>query len=318
MKQNALRLGFQACGVAAAACIDEDDLLGRWIDNGLHASMGWLARSKALRQDVRLKLPGAKSVIVLARNYYRHRPSVTAAARGRCSAGRVARYAWGRDYHRVLRRPLRQLANHIEDLEEGALTYCSIDSGPVMERAWAARAGVGAIGKNSLALRRDIGSWFFLATVITNVEFTPDAPAADLCGTCRACLDACPTGAIVAPYVVDSARCISYQTIENRGDVPADIASKHGDWVFGCDICQEVCPWNRFATPTTEEDFAPRPGHANPTLEDLAHISEERFREEFNGTPILRAKWSGIRRNAKIALTNLRARDREGERTREP
>ena len=299
VKEAARSHGFDACGVAAVAPADPDDHLGAWLARGYHADMHWMARTRAVRQDVTQKVAGAKSVVVLAKNYYHPRPPKPE------GTGRVARYAWGRDYHRALRKPLRRLAATLDALEPGARSYASIDSGPVLERTWAERAGVAAIGKNSLALRRDLGSWFFLATIITTVELAPDEPVGDLCGTCTACLDACPTGAIVADRVVDAGRCISYQTIENRGEVPDTIAAAHGDWVFGCDICQEVCPWNRFAKPSDNLDFAPRPGQAHPNLVELQAMREKEFNASFEGTPLRRAKHAGMRRNAAIAQRNV-------------
>jgi epoxyqueuosine reductase len=173
-----------------------------------------------------------------------------------------------------------------------------------MEKLWAARAGLGWIGKNSLILRRDLGSWFFLGTILTTAELEPDAPVADQCGSCTLCVDACPTSAIVAPRLVDSNRCISYHTIENRGEVPAELAKRFGDWVFGCDVCQEVCPWNRRVPETSERDFLPRGDRANPSLERVLSMSEEVFRGEFAGTPLLRAKYAGFMRNARIAQEN--------------
>ena len=190
-------------------------------------------------------------------------------------------------------------------MEPGAESYCSIDSGPVMEKAWAARAGIGWLGKNTLILNSDLGSWFFLATILTTVELEPDTPVPDQCGDCRLCLDACPTEAFVEPRLLDSTRCISYQTIENRGDVPEAIARRHGDWVFGCDICQEVCPWNRTPTLTDETDFHPRDGISNPDLDELQAMDEAAFLERFAGTPIMRTKLNGMRRNAAIAANNL-------------
>lgn len=290
--------GFDLCGIAEAGPTDPDGRLGRWLAAGFHADMHWLARSRAVREDVREKLPGAESVVVVGRNYYSERP-----AKGP-GTGRVARYAWGRDYHRVLRKPLRRVARRLDAVEPEARSYCCVDSGPVLERSWAARAGIGAVGKNSLILNREFGSWFFLGVIVTTVRLEPDRPMEDLCGTCTACLDACPTQAIVAPQVVDSNRCISYQTIENRGEVPQAIAERSGDWVFGCDVCQEVCPWNRFRKVTNEADFYPRRDHSNPKLSVLREMSNEAFAREFEGTPILRAKAPGMRRNAMIAERN--------------
>jgi epoxyqueuosine reductase len=194
-----------------------------------------------------------------------------------------------------------RLAQFLTELAPGSESFLSVDSGPVLERSWAARAGVGWVGKNSLILRRDIGSWFFLGAVVTTVELEADSPVEDHCGSCRACLDACPTGAIVEPQVVDSNRCISYHTIENRGEIPEAVRERMGDWVFGCDICQEVCPWNRFAVETTEPDFAARAGAPYPSLEALLEMSEETFDAAFAGSAVRRAKHAGMQRNARIA-----------------
>lgn len=298
VKQQAAALGFDACGVAGIGHADREDKLGAWLCLGFHADMAWMARRKEIRQDPRLKLPGAQSVIVVARNYYHPRPEADS------SVGRVAMYAWGRDYHKVLLKPLRALAACLDAMEPGASSYCCIDSGPVLERAWAARAGLGWVGKNSLVLRRELGSWFFLGVILSTVELEADEPVENLCGSCRACLDACPTQAIVQPGVVDSRLCISYHTIENRGVIPPTLQPAFGDWVFGCDICQEVCPWNRFAQPSSEAAFHPCEGQANPDLAELMAMDETAFNDRFAGTPIRRAKHAGMRRNAEIALAN--------------
>jgi epoxyqueuosine reductase len=292
--------GFDACGIAEAGQIDSDDHLGEWLGRGFHADMDWMSRNRELRRDPRLKLPDARSVVVVAQSYYAPDPETRESG-----SGVVARYARGRDYHNVLRKPLIRLAKFIEGMQPNTRTYASIDTGPVMERAWAQRAGVASIGKNSLALRRDMGSYFFLATIITTLELEPDTPAEDLCGTCRLCIDACPTRAIVEPMVVNSNKCISYHTIENRGDIPGALQPDFGDWVFGCDICQEVCPWNRFARPTSEAALLPLPGRAYPDLSRLRDMGESAFGEQFAGSPIRRAKHRGMRRNAAIAARNL-------------
>ena len=297
VREQALALGFDACDVASASVTDPQNALGQWLDSGYHADMHWMERTKAIRQDVRKKVPGAESVIVLARNYHSPRPPEPH------GSGKVAAYAWGRDYHRVLKKPLDALVQFLQTLEKDVRSYGSIDSGPVMERTWAARSGLAAIGKNSLALRRDLGSWFFLATIVTTLRLEAGKPAADLCGTCTRCIDACPTQAIVAPGVVDSRRCISYHTIENRNEIPEDIRKSMGPWVFGCDVCQEVCPWNRFATQTSETDFSPRPEQANPLLPNLLAMDQNEFKETFSGTPIMRAKHKGMKRNAQAAMT---------------
>lgn len=299
IKDFAASLGFDACGVARADAIDPDNRLGAWIDAGFHATMEWMARTREVRQDVSKKLPGAQSVIVVARNYYAARP-----AKGDGQGGRVSRYAWGRDYHRVLLKPLRKLARYVDELVPGSESYCCIDSGPVMEKAWAERAGVGWIGKNSLVLRRDLGSYFFLGAILTTAKIEADSPIPDQCGGCTLCIDACPTQAIVEPKVVDARRCISYHTIENRGEVPEELAGKFGDWVFGCDVCQDVCPWNRKPRETSETDFLPREGHANVELEWVVEMDNADFFSEFAGTPIMRTKRDGFVRNANIAQNN--------------
>lgn len=298
MKARAAALGFDACGIAVAGHVDPEDRFGAWIARGFHADMTWLAETRALRQDACARQPGARSVIVVARSYYHPRPEAPA------GSGRVARYAWGKDYHKVLKPPLKQLARYVDTLEAGSESCISIDSKAVMERAWAERAGIGWVGRHSLVLNRELGSWFLLGTVISTVALAPDAPVEAHCGTCRACVEACPTGAIVEDGVVDAGRCISYHTIENRGAIPAEIHTRMGDWVFGCDVCQEVCPWNRFAEPAVTPGFVPREGVANPSLETLTAMDEASFDAYFAGTPVRRATHAGMLRNAAIAQEN--------------
>jgi epoxyqueuosine reductase len=302
VRAQALALGFDACGFARADKPDPEDRLGRWLDQDFHADMAWIKNTQTLRQDPSLKLDQVRSVIVVAKNYYQPLPEDAEGALD--SGGLVARYAWGRDYHKVMKKPLRRLAEFLKTLDPDTESYASVDSGPVLERAWAALSGLGWIGKNSLVLRRDIGSWFFLGTILTTLKLNPDAPVANHCGSCRACLDACPTQAISEAGEVDSRLCISYQTIENRGEIPEALHAAHGAWVFGCDICQEVCPWNRFAQPATEPDFRARPGVARPSLEALLSSDEELFNRIFEGTPVRRAKYGGMQRNAAIAQQN--------------
>lgn len=294
--------GFDACGIAAVeGPVDPENRLDAWLASGHHADMRWMVETRSLRRDVRERMPGAASVVVVVRNYHAPRPPRPETSE---LVGRVSNYAWGRDYHRVLHRPLQRIAQSIRGLGEGIDTWCSLDAGPVMEKAWAARAGIGWIGKNSLVLQRGLGSYFFLGVIVTTLEATPDEPIADGCATCTACIDACPTGAIVQPRVVDARRCISYQTIENRGAIPPEIAARHGDWLFGCDICQEVCPYNRRARETTESDFHPRPGHAFIPLDALDEQDDLAYEETYRGTPLMRAKRSGLQRNAAIVRVN--------------
>jgi epoxyqueuosine reductase len=305
VKAAAEDIGFEACGIATAGPIDPEDRLGQWINKGYHADMDWMVRTKAVRQDPREKLPDAKSVVVVARCYAPNRPPQPP------GTGKVARYAWGKDYHKVLKKSLRRLAHAIHEIDPESGCYLSVDAQPVMERAWAERAGIGWVGKNSLVLRRDIGSCFFLGVVVTTMELLPDTPVPDHCGSCRACIEACPTDAIVWSQTVDANRCISYQTIENQHKIPKTVADLSKDWVFGCDICQEVCPWNRFAPETSEPAFLPREGVAHPDLRSLVHMDEATFDAQFAGTPVRRAKHAGMQRNARIALSNQRE-DEEG------
>jgi len=299
VKERAAALGFDACGVAEAVPIDPGNALGAWIERGRHADMAWMARTQAVRQDIGKKLPGARSVVVVARDYYAPRPDAPA------GTGHVARYAWGRDYHRVLAKPLGRLATFIGGLAPDAACFRSVDTGPVLERAWAAQAGVGWIGHNGLVIRQDRGSWFFLGVIATTVELRPDDPVPNRCGTCRRCMTACPTGAIVAPRVVDARKCIAYHTVENRGAIPEELRPRFGRWVFGCDVCQEVCPWNRFAKETAEPDFHPRPGHAALDLAEIRRMDEPTFDERFAGTPLRRAKLAGLQRNARVVEENV-------------
>ncbi|MFP4500062.1 MAG: tRNA epoxyqueuosine(34) reductase QueG [Candidatus Hydrogenedentota bacterium] len=306
LKTRARELGFDACGVARAEPPDPEDRLGQWLAAGYHADMYWIAHTRDIRQDATQKVPGARSVVVVAHTYYQPRPAPPP------GAAQVAMYAWGRDYHRVLIKPLRALADYLGMLQPGTQSYAEIDSGPVLERCWAERAGIGWTGKNSLTLRQDMGSYFFLGTIITTAELAPGEPVADHCGSCRACIDACPANAIVAEGVVDSRRCIAYQTIENRADIPGDMQANFGRWVFGCDICQEVCPWNRFAKQTDTPDFTPRPHQVNPDAAELATLDAPTFHARYAGSPLMRPKHAGMVRNARIVLRNIRESPEHG------
>jgi len=299
VKQRAATLGFDACGIAEAGNIDPEDHFGAWLSRGYHADMCWMAAKPDVRRDVRLRVPGARSVIVVARNYYSERPAAST------GTGRVARYAWGRDYHKILERPINALAAEINAMADGTECYRCVDTGPVLEKAWAARAGLGWIGKNGLVLRTDLGSWFFLGVIVTTLELSPDTPAVDRCGSCNLCIEACPTEAIVEPGVVDARKCISYHTIENRDAIPENLSRRFGPWLFGCDVCQEVCPWNRFAKPTTEPAFEPIPGNTDLDLDELRSMDDAAFQKRFAGTSIRRAKRPGLQRNAEIAQRNI-------------
>ena len=317
IKQEARALGFDAVGIARVdtraqppapgveptflAQVLHDRLL-RWLERGYHGTMAWMAREPARRADPRAVLHGCRSVISLGMNYFTgHRPDE------RPGFGRIARYAWGRDYHGVLQPRLEQLERRIKALAPGAETRSYVDTGPVMEKAWAQQAGLGWIGKHSNLVSTAFGSWLVLGEVLTTLELDPDEPAADLCGSCTLCLRACPTGAITEPYVVDARRCISYLTIELRkaGDeIPDDLAPKLGNRIFGCDDCLDVCPFNVHASPAAEPAYQPAPLSLAPDLERLADMDERAFASHFRHSPVRRVRQAGFLRNVRLAIRN--------------
>ena len=304
LRRRAAEVGFDACAVAAAGRLERDGAaLEAWLASDRHAAMHWMARDPARRADPRELLPGCRSVVVVAMNYW---PGEDRAATPTPRA-RVALYARGRDYHRVLARKLKGLAAWI-DSTAGATSRAFVDTGPVLERGWAERAGLGWIGKNANLLTRDLGSWMLLGEIVTTAELVADpGPHPDFCGSCTACLDACPTDAILADGVVDSNLCISYWTIEHRGAVPAERREGMGDWIFGCDVCQDVCPWNRsFARPPRGDPFAWREDLRGLDPGEILGLDEPTFRARYSGTALMRAKWEGMRRNACVVLGNRR------------
>jgi epoxyqueuosine reductase len=304
LKQRGRALGFDLIGVAAADRLDRDGaVLEQWLSQGRQAGMHWMAREPAKRADPRQLLPGCRAVVVVAMNYD---PGPRAdRAPGRGWRARVARYALGRDYHKVMGRKLRELAAWLEQ-RSGQRARVFVDTGPVLERAWAERAGLGWIGKNANLIARELGSWLLLGEMLTCADLAADpGPHADFCGSCTACLAACPTQAIREPGVVDANRCISYWTIEHRGPVPEARRADVGDWIFGCDICQEVCPWSRsFGTPVPEQRFGRRADLEALDAAEILASDEHSFRARFSGTALMRAKWQGMRRNACLVLGN--------------
>lgn len=294
IKDKARELGFEHCGIASVELLTKESAhLREWLERGYHGSMGYLERNQEKREDIRLIMPEAKSVIVLSYNYYTpHQHDKT--------IGKISRYAWGDDYHEVLPPKLRELELFIREQNPLALTRHYVDTGPVMEKQWAVRAGIGWQGKHSNIISRSAGSFFFLALIITNLELEADAPMADFCGSCTACIDACPTGAIVQPYVVDGSQCLSFWTIETKPEVefPLEIAQHTEGWLYGCDICQEVCPWNRFKKETQEERFQPRNGETTVDVERVLNMQQEEFSTRFRKSPIKRTKLAGLKRNA--------------------
>ena len=296
IKERALALGFDKVGIVeAVALMEERSRLDEWLERGFQGEMRWMERDPLKRTDPRLVFPEARSVVVLALNYYTpHRHSDDR------ETGKISRYAWGDDYHDVVGEKLKRLLAWVKEQWPGADGKACVDIQPVMDKAWAERAGLGWIGKHSNLITRDYGSWVFLGELLLNLELEYDTTREpDHCGSCTLCIEACPTHAIVEPYVVDSNKCISYATIELRADeLPAHLSSNMEGWLYGCDICQDVCPWNRFEQPTLEEGFEPREGNVNPALREILELTQEDYSKRFRKSAIKRAKLSGLRRNA--------------------
>ena len=307
IKKKALSLGFFRVGAAPAESLDPAGL-DSWLDHGYHGTMAFMKNHRDLRLDPRLLLPNAKSVVVAAMNYYK---PVTLSPHPR--KGRISRYALGDDYHDVLRKRLKQLLVYIQEMLPGTRGRVCVDSAPILEKTWAVRAGIGQQGKHSNVLTRDYGSWFFLGEIIVDYQLDYDSPIdKDFCGTCTRCMDACPTGAIVEPYVVDSRRCISYLTIELKAEnpLPPNMRKLMGNWIFGCDVCQQVCPWNqRFAQASDESAFSPRSHTLAPDLQDLASMDKDEFDGKYRQSPIKRAKYEGLKRNIQNALSNAESHE---------
>jgi len=298
LREEALALGIARPGIARAVPRD-GERLHAWLAAGRAASMDYMGRHADLRADPRELLPGARSIICCAL-HHDPGPPAPAAPPG---VAKIARYARGPDYHHVFKGLLHRLVAVLEAEAPGHRHRVCVDSAPVLERAHAQAAGVGWIGKNTCLIDPRAGSYFFLGEILTTVELPPDPPATDHCGTCTACLDACPTDALVAPYQLDARRCISYWTIEHRGEIPREWGSQLHGWVFGCDLCQEACPFNRFA-PAGHPDLAPHPHLIAPDLAALAAATEERFKGQFRGTPITRTGKQGMLRNLALAAAN--------------
>jgi epoxyqueuosine reductase len=296
IKAIAAELGFAKCGIVPADRLDaEAERLSEWLDRGYHGEMRWMNRPEQDRADPRTVMPDAKSVVVLATNYFTPHDHVEAAG-----VGKISRYAWGDDYHEVLREKMRLMLDKIKDESPNVQGRVCVDTAPMMEKAWAVVGGLGWIGKHSNLITKDVGSWVFLSELLLNIELEYDREVVeDHCGTCTACLDACPTSAIVEPYVVDSRKCISYATIELRDEkLPDEIAESLNGWLYGCDICQDVCPWNRFEKPAVEQRFEPRNGDTTLWLDSIARMEHEQYVERFRGSAVKRAKLGGLKRNA--------------------
>jgi epoxyqueuosine reductase len=312
IKRLALAAGFDLSGIAGVSDTPEHQYFPQWVADGRAGDMKYLeARNESgelKRASLANAAPWARSVVVCALNYNTDQPYSTHA--GATSQAWISRYAWTqRDYHDVLLAKLRQFESSLMAFcEQSGITtprtWCYVDTGPIIERIFARYAGIGWIGKNTCILNEAMGSWLFLGVMLTSLDLAPDLPPADRCGSCTRCLDACPTNAFPAPYQLDATKCISYLTIEKRGGIPEELRAEVGRQVFGCDICQDVCPWNREAPLTKTPEFEPRPQLVNPDLEWLARLSLDEFREVFRGTPVKRAKHAGLLRNVAIAMGN--------------
>ncbi|MNU24727.1 Epoxyqueuosine reductase [compost metagenome] len=300
VKQLSKQLGFDYCGIAQAQHLDEDARrLEAWLNKGYHAGMSYMERNFDLRTNPKLLVPGARSVITLMMNYY---PEAQQAA----DAPKIAKYAFGQDYHEVIRAKLHAFLAGLREQVGEVEGRGFVDSAPVLERRWAQKSGLGWIGKNANLITKSSGSFYFLATLIVDLELDYDDPyAKDFCGTCTRCLDACPTQAIVSPSVIDANKCISYLTIELKDElIPDELSGTFQNWMFGCDVCQDVCPWNRFSSPHTEESFAPIPEILNFTTGDWEQLDEDFFKVLLKHSPIKRSKWKGLQRNLQFIKTS--------------
>lgn len=300
IKKTAHALGFDYCGVARAVKLDEDAArLENWLRQGMQGGMRYMEKYFDLRVDPSKLVPGARSVITLLKNYYPPQKQED-------GLPRISKYAYGKDYHEVIREQLNEWLRRVRETIGDISGRGFVDSAPVLERTWAQRSGLGWVGKNGNLINKQSGSFYFIATLITDLELKYDDPfARDYCGTCTRCIDACPTGAILPGKQVDGSRCISYFTIELKEMmIPADMKGKFDNWLFGCDTCQDVCPWNRFSKPHTEPAFNPLPGLLNLGTQEWEQMTAETFRKQFRDSPLRRAKFSGVMRNLRFLQEN--------------
>lgn len=304
LKARAGELGFLACGISRAEALDQEARdLEAWLAAGRHGTMKWMENHFDKRIDPRILVPGARSVVSVLDNYYQ-----PIEPQDQADVGRVSRYAWGDDYHKVMKGRLFELYAWLEEAVGEVDGRVFVDSAPVMDKAWARRSGLGWLGKHTNLITQSAGSWYFIGEMVIDVPLPPDGPTTDHCGTCTRCIDACPTDAITAPYELDANRCISYLTIEYRGEeLPDETAGEMGNWIYGCDICQEVCPWNRFSKPTENPGYQVRPALPETPLADWEELDVERYRELFRRSAVKRTKYAGLMRNVRNATRNREA-----------
>jgi epoxyqueuosine reductase len=293
--EKAKEIGFDLVGFSKAEILSQETKnLHLWLSNGYHATMEYMTKNFEKRKNVNQILNSAKSVISLALNYYTDRMHSN-----QIGYGKISRYAWGKDYHLIIWDKLELLEEELKKIEPGFESISYVDTGPVMDKAWAVKSGIGWMGKHSNVISREIGSWFFIATLITNWEFENTIASKDFCGDCTACIAACPTDAIIKDYVVDSNKCISFLTIENKGDISQEFNGKFDQWLFGCDTCQDICPWNKkFAVNSRVREFDPVKTEIN--LDEIMKLSNNEFKTQFEVSPLKRAKLKGLKRNAEF------------------
>jgi epoxyqueuosine reductase len=297
VKAEAKRLGFDFCGISKAEFLEEEaPRLENWLNKNMHGQMDYMANHFDKRLDPRLLVDGAKSVISLLFNYYPEQEQ-------RTDAPKISKYAYGEDYHTVIKNKLKEFLNTLEEKVGKINGRVFTDSAPVLDKAWAKKSGLGWIGKNSNLINKDQGSFFFIAELIVDLELEYDGPIADYCGTCTKCIDACPTEAIVAPYVVDGSKCISYLTIELKENIPSEFKNKMDNWAFGCDVCQDVCPWNRFSKPHSEPLFKNTNGLLDYSANEWNEMTEEVFNSVFKKSAVKRTKFKGLKRNLEFIKT---------------
>ena len=296
VKSEAKRLGFDYCGISKAEFLEEEaPRLENWLKQKMQGEMSYMENHFDMRLDPTKLVPGAKSVISLLLNYY------TEEKQSDLQAPKISRYAYGEDYHLVIKRKLKELLDTLQEkIGRSIGGRAFVDSAPVLDKAWAKKSGLGWIGKHTNLINKNSGSFFFIAELILDIELQPDSATGDFCGTCTRCIDACPTEAIVSPYVVDGSKCISYFTIELKDAIPETEKGKFQNWMFGCDICQDVCPWNRFSSPHQEPAFASTPGLLSKTKKEWEEITEEVFRELFRKSAVKRTKFEGLKRNIRF------------------
>jgi epoxyqueuosine reductase len=297
--EKAKSLGFDLIGFAPAEELtNEIKKLEEWLRKNFHAGMGYMEKNLDKRKNVKNLLPSARSIISLGMNYYT--PEKYSNEKNK---GKISRYAWGKDYHLIIREKLDKIVEALQEIDPAFKAETYIDTGPVLDKAWAVKSGIGWLGKHTNVINKEFGSWFFIANIITNFEFKYSIPIEDFCGSCTACIEACPTGAIVDEYILDANKCISYLTIENKKEIPEEFKGKFDNWIFGCDICQDVCPWNnKFSQITKEEEFFPINGNKDIHFNDILSLEKEEFNKRFKNSAVKRTKLSGLKRNVAFIL----------------